>query len=364
MRHISPSARLARLALCLLALCTGCFYDSTWGARKTAQRHNAALATPASLAPAPSDTAVPPNSDGAAALHMRLHATPAYEAQTPGWRSHVVAIAEQASATLAGAIGARLVIDSSDDWNHATAPRLDGDLAALRDEDTGDGVDLVVGLVGGLPMATEDFDQLGMSEVRGKHLVVRAPNVAAEYEAVERAFDELKPEDRARLLRERVRHREVAVLLHEIGHALGAEHETTAGSLMRRAYDPKMSAFDAESIVRMQRGLAHTPDPVAQPQGHSPADAGAAEPSIKNEAPTELSDADREVWRRAWELSKGGDAQGAWQAARPLFTRYPRVYGVQDLRCKLAMAHFASYGDARVECDALMNVTMTGGKSK
>ena len=55
--------------------------------------------------------------------------------------------------------------------------------------------------------------------------------------------------------------------------------------------------------------------------------------------------------------------QGAWDAARPLFARYPLVYGVQDLRCKLAMAHFASYADVRPECDALMKLTMKGPKS-
>ena len=250
------------IVLCLVALSSGssgCFYDSTWGARKTAQRQNAADATPASLA-APTETSPPPKADGAPTaptLRVRVHGAPAYATQTPDWKSHIGSLLAQASVTLQASLGVSLVLDTADTWDHSTATRLEGDLAALREDDTGDGVDLVIGLVGGLPMTTQDFDQLGLSEVRGKHLVVRAPNVAGEYDAVEKAFDELSVEERTRLRRERLRHREVAVLLHEIGHALGAEHRTLAGSLMRPKYDPKMASFDAESIAQMRRGLAH-----------------------------------------------------------------------------------------------------------
>ena len=357
----------------LSASSTGCFYDSTWGARKTAQQHNAAVATPASLGPPaadPSETA-PAKADGATTLRVRVHGAPAYATQTPDWKAHIGALLAQAGVTLQASLGVGLVLETADAWDHPTAPRLEGDLAALREEDTGEGVDLVIGLVGGLPLTTQDFDQLGMSEMHGKHLVVRAPNVAGEYEAVERAFDELSAEDRTRLRRERIRHREVAVLLHEIGHALGAEHQTVAGSLMRRAYDPKMAGFDAASVVEMRRGLAHAAGPdagagaprgseVAKPQAPPSASPPVASPPVKDDTPSELAASDRALWRRASDLAKAGDAGGAWTAARPLFARYPASYGVQDLRCKLAMAHFTSYAEARPECDALMRVTIDG----
>ncbi|MGO8993722.1 MAG: matrixin family metalloprotease [Polyangiaceae bacterium] len=379
-------SRLISVALLALpSLCAGCFYDSTWGARKTAQAHNAAVATPAPLAPqadpkpaTTSDEATP--SDGVTTLRVRVHATPTYAAQTPDWKAHVGDLLAGATATLQASVGARLVLESADDWERPAPARLDAELAALRDEDTGDGVDLVLGLVGGLSMATEDFEQAGMSEVGGKHLVVRAPNVAREYDAVEKAFDQLSVAERTRLRRARIRHREVAVLLHEIGHALGASHQTLEGSLMRPTYDPKMSGFDAESIERMRRKLSGaaaassvvtTGAVAAKPPESAPATPAStgpvagvnAKPPVKDDAPRELGVADREVWQHVAELLRGGDANEAWEAARPLFKGYPRVYAVQDLRCKLAMAHFASYGDARAECEPLMKLSLDPGKS-
>jgi hypothetical protein len=362
-----PLARLFRLTslASLAAAATGCFYDSSWGARKTAQLHNAARATPASLAP-PAETSASLPSGKASALRVRVHATPAYAAQTPDWKSHIGVLLAQAGTTLEASVGSGLVLETAVAWEHTAANRLEGDLAALRDEDTGEGADLVLGLLGGLPLATPSFEKLGMSEVGGKHLVVRAPNVASEYDAVEKAFDELSARARAKLRQERIRHREVAVLLHEIGHALGAEHTTAAGSLMQPAYDPKMAAFDPGSIARMKRRLA---------RGANDADAGGhaetamapppAPPSPpKDDAPSDLSAGDREQWRRASELARAGDDLGAWRAAHPLFARYPLVYAVQDLRCKLAMGAFTSFDDVRAECDPLMKLTLSGEKPR
>ena len=361
------------VVLVTLSAATGCFYDSSWGARKTAQLHNAARAAPASLQP-PSETSASLASGPRRALRVRVHATPAYVAQTPDWKAHIAVLLAQATTTLEGTVGVGLAIDAADPWEHVARDHLDGDLASLRDEDSGEGVDLVVGLLGGLSLTTQSFDQLGMSEVRGKHLVVRAPNVASEYDGVEKAFDELSARARAKLRQDRIRHREVAVLLHEIGHALGAPHVTGATSetsLMRPTYDPKMSSFDEESIATMRRGLAGAAGEDAGVEGaRGPRDPEGANapppppPPPKDDTPPELGQADRGAWRRASELARAGDAAGAWQAARPLFARYPRVYGVQDLRCKLAMAMLASFADVRAECDPLMKLTTEGAGPK
>ncbi len=142
---------------------------------------------------------------------------------------------------------------------------------------------------------------------------------------------------------------------------------------MRPAYDPKMSEFDPDSIGRMKERLAHAepsrasastsvPTP-APPQPNEPASAK-PELAVKDDAPSELREGDREVWRRAADLANAGDAQGAWFAARPLFPAYPLVYGVQDLRCKLAMARLGSYDEVRKECDPLMALSMKGGAAK
>jgi hypothetical protein len=341
----------------------GCFYDSSWGARKAAEAHNAARARPAALA-----SATPAAADAVAtSLKVRVHATPAYVAQTPDWKIHAGTLLEDASATLRSSLGVNLVLVSAETWDAPVHSHLAGDLAALHDEDSGDGADLVLGLVGALSIATSDFDQVGLAILGGKHLVVRAPNVANEYEAVEKAFDELREEDRARLRRERLHHREVAVLLHEIGHALGAAHDDAAGSLMRPAYDAKMAGFDDASIAAMHEGLSRKArgesdtktvakvGPSPQPPVEAPA---------KDDAPSDLRAEDRDVWREACAKAKAGDAEGAWRTAKPLFNAYPRAYAVQDLRCKLAMAYLGSYDAVRAECDALLGLAMKGAKPK
>ncbi len=180
-RFAFRSASARALVVVPLGLSAGCFYDSSWGGRKTVQAHNAARATPASLT-SPEATSKSGGQamadDGARVLRVRVHGTPAYAAQTPDWKSHVASLLAQASTTLDASVGARLVVDASDPWEHAAAARLDADLAALREEDTGDGADLVIGFVGGLPLTTQDFEQLGLSELPGTHLVVRAPRTS------------------------------------------------------------------------------------------------------------------------------------------------------------------------------------------
>ncbi len=82
-----------------------------------------------------------------------------------------------------------------------------------------------------------------MSNVPGKHLVLRATGAAEEKDDIDRAFDQLSVEDRAKLGRVRARHRATAVLLHELGHSLGALHVRDPQSLMSPAYDKRMTAY-------------------------------------------------------------------------------------------------------------------------
>jgi len=46
-----------------------------------------------------------------------------------------------------------------------------------------------------------------------------------------------------------------------------------------------------------------------------------------------------------------GDFRGAWSTAQPLFERHPRVFEVQELRCRLAKARrfFAAVVEAHCE---------------
>jgi len=52
----------------------------------------------------------------------------------------------------------------------------------------------------------------------------------------------------------------------------------------------------------------------------------------------------------------GGDATAAGNTAKPLFSRYPKVFSVQDLRCQIAMKRDGWPG-AEPECKTLRKLS-------
>jgi hypothetical protein len=88
------------------------------------------------------------------------------------------------------------------------------------------------------------------------------------------------------------------------------------------------------------------------------ATAAAATPAPADSAALkDLTDADRSLLAQALDAEHQGRADDAWLKAQPLFTRYPSVYTVQDMRCRLAMARGLSWTEARKECEALMGLS-------
>jgi hypothetical protein len=321
-------------------------------------------------------------------------------AQVPDWEAHVRTLVDDASEGLGPTVAVALAIDRTETWDADQGDRLETSLASLQAKDPGEGTDLVVGLVGALSIVSSTFDQLGMSETPGKHLVLRAPNVAREFEEADRELSRVDEETRTKIRRARLRHREMAVFLHELGHALGALHESSPGSLMRPLYDRKMSGYGAGALALMKARVAHLApngeasdakelararleclrrgDPawndadrtqamaheealVAQPSAKAAATPAVPPAPAEPPPPTGLRADDVEAWKQASALASSGDPVGAWTAAAKLFTAYPEVYEVQDLRCKLAMAQSVSYDAVRAECDPLMKLTMKPG---
>jgi hypothetical protein len=346
-------------ALVLLAGGTGCVVPFGAHGARGADPRPAALAKGSARDPHPHLGA--PEGEPRV-LRARVYASPSYVAQTPDWKAHFAGVLADASETLEEAVGAEVSLEESGAWEVRPDARLEEQLQALRAKDAGEDVDLVVGLAGGLPVASASFDQLGMSETPGKHLVLRAPDVATELAAVEREYAHLPAEERVRLRRERIRHREVAIVLHEIGHALGALHEPGASSLMAPAYDRRMSGFGPLAVARMKATLA-PPAPAAARQ-EAPRERTSTTSATLPAGPDGVRADDRAAWQRAWATAAGGDAEAAWTIARPLFDAYPDVYEVQDLRCKLALARLGAYDAVRAECEPLMKITLKGAKPK
>ncbi len=371
-----------------------CFFDSRWGESKRAQEAAAHRATPGAL------HATPPSQEAAPAsvrvLKVRAYATPRHAAEVLDWPHRVSEAVDDANRILGPTLALRLELVGTEPW---TPQGGDDDLGALLDElaarEVAPGTDRVVGLAGSVPRYELSFHQLGLANMRGKHLVVRAMNDAREYEVIQRLLSELDEQERLKLYRARRRHKTAAVLLHEIGHTLGAPHELDARTLMHASYDSKCEGYSPPAAQLMRIALAHEIDPKAE-EGPAFAEAllaelerdaavwvpaerealiakleaapatrqtkkpaAATEPAPPSAGAAELAPLradDRTTFAQAVEHQQSGRTREAWDTAKPLFAAYPRVYAVQDLRCQLAMKLGGAWQAIQAECEPLMKL--------
>jgi hypothetical protein len=391
---------LRLLALSFLVFAAGC-YDSRWGTREKLQREHAAKLAPANLATHEGTAKVATRT-----LRLRALATARFTGQTLDWQHDVRDVVSAASDVLVEATGARLELVSIETW---TTPGPEDDLdvvlQSLAQRDAGDGVDVLIGLVGGLPKFTTSFHDLGRGEILGRHVVIRAATDLAEHDVVDVSLDELSLSERLDLVAERRRHRAIAVLLHELAHTLGAVHETSAGSVMQPTYSPKTSGFGPGASALLLASIAHRADPntvdatramandlLAVYEGPTSASWVAPErasiiarlksfltPPVPTTAPStstsagsgigprpfadvapQLLEADRPIYARLVERWNEGNFVDAWKLGEPLFARYTDLLPIQDLRCQLAMRLGFSWERTKTECARLM--TLQTGK--
>ncbi len=372
---------LALLLVTLVALCaSGCFYDSSWGSVKRAQSHNAAHATPAKLNTDDDDR----RAARARTYKVRAYVTDRYASQEIEWDRRIRDVIDGANEVLAPALGIKLEIDGTTTWKDLVSENdLPKVLEALHAKDDGASTDWVAGFVGSIPQMSESFHDAGYGDVIGKHFVVRAS--ATERAEIDAAFNELGAAEREKLARARKRHRAVAVLLHEVGHTLGALHERDAASIMNGRYDPNMAGFSEEAVALMRVSVDHRDKEQTEAEKHAyasglvellePGDTGWVDservamlarlrtqttPSVVAQKPADdfpgIHDADRDAWQRAVKLQRDGELMQAWTIATPLFKTYPTTYAVQDLRCTLAMK-VVGWPGAQPECESLMKLS-------
>lgn len=378
-----PRARRALVLLALAATAPACFlgYDSSWGQTRASQQHAASRSQPATIA----GSTEPTRTEGAAAHTWRVRFRPdaLYLAQTVDAPRQVADVIEDANGVLAAA-GLRLEVERIEPWSSSSDEKLAMAMTGLQQDDPGAQADLVVGMIGGLSGRTDSLHEAGMAILLGRHAVVRAATRLGEHDAIDQAFSELSEDERARIGKLRKRHRALAVLLHEVGHCLGALHESDRRSLMNPTYDPKMSGFGPGAIALMRAVLAST-DRVAVAKGQlailegarfdgewipedrdeqvarlravvegarpvALASAAPDPPAAGGDAPPELRDDARATFLRAREAFRAGAVRIAYETARPLFAAYPDVYAVQDLRCQLAAVRLLPREQMRSEC--------------
>lgn len=373
------------LAACFLG------YDSNWAVQKAAQKHNAAHASPSALAASPSDAHGPA---ARRTLRIRFRPNAHYLSQTVDAARQLDDLVEDANQVLGGTIGLHLDVQRTEAWTYSSEESVAGALEALAKDDPAQDVDVVVGLIGGLPRPTDSLHEAGMAEILGKHVVLRAASRLGEYDAVDRAFTDLSAEERDRVVRARRRHRALAVFLHELGHILGALHEVELTSLMHPAYDPKMNAFGDDAVILMRLALDEgdraavvraqldylknsktkswlpgerdaavarleaASRPVSPASSSAPTAASAAVESAA--APSALGEGDRDRYAKAVALLREGSVRAAYETAMPLFAAYAGVFEVQDLRCQLATVRWLEKDQMLKECAGAVHL-LDGG---
>lgn len=373
------------LAALLMLLPAGCFigYDSRWGQQKTAQQHLAAARRPTRLS-APAATGDARRAETLRTLRVRIEPTATYGAQVVDYERRFQKTLADANGVLEPALGVHLELGDTRPFKPQHGEdHIAGLLDDLRGADAGADVDWVIGLAGSIPRFEDSFHELGMGDVVGKHIVLRALNDVAEYRAFQSGLSELSEDERDKLLHARLAHKTAAVLLHELGHTLGALHELDKTNVMNPRYSQSEQHFGAETLDVMRVVLAHRgaegtlddegenavvalwrrePSPwvpaerAAEIARFSAKTAPVTAPATETKA-AGLAPADESAFQEATRLLAAGEPAAAFRAGKPLFDAYPQLRPVAELRCNIAMKRGLAWEDTRRECADLMQGT-------
>jgi tetratricopeptide (TPR) repeat protein len=196
---------------------------------------------------------------------VRVYTDEAYRGQAVRWKKRFVDELDYANQYLIPVFGLELEVVDWREWDRKVdAAHVFGAVAELAAVDPGDDVDWVIGLTTALPIADASLENLGAANLLGKHLVLRGYNDLAEFKLFPEVFDELAEAERVRLMDARRRHKQTVVILHELGHTLGAIHETDPGWLMHPSYDPRMATVSDKNRDIMMRAIEHRLKPKEQ----------------------------------------------------------------------------------------------------
>ncbi len=401
-KRCSSFLRALAPVLVLATTATGCIggYDSRWGQSAAVQRQHAAEHAPTLHGERPDENDAPAKS--VRTLRVRAYVARAYASQVVDVTATLRDLFADANDVTEPALGVKLQLEGIRTWSLAKDDDLPKTLAELRQADPASEVEWVAGFVGALPRATLSFHDLGVGDLPGRHVVLRSPSSAMVHDSVERSYAELSEEERRRVQTAARRHRAAAILLHELGHTLGALHERSDQSLMYPQYRSRMTTFSPEALPVMrsvlerrdfkngeeqasmyrelavtlrrappslffeeerQQFLAQADELVAKVDARtrpatttSAATTTAAASAAPEPESPELSVEDRARFTRAREAAAGADWGAAWEHAKPLFAPYRDVLTVQELRCNVATKVFR-FEVARRECERLMQLS-------
>lgn len=211
---------------------------------------------------------------------IRVWADSQFRTQNIKWQQTFESTIELANVVLEPLFGLRLVAEYRAWQRHVPATTLADDLEALAAHDPGTDVFAVVGLTSSLPLVSSTFDELGLANIGGRHMMVRGYADLEERKLYADAFRDLLPEERELALEQRRQHKTAVVLIHELGHTMGLDHDEAEDFIMSASYSIRASKLSASSKQQMLDAInvrvGRTEAPVATPAA---AKLPAAEPS-------------------------------------------------------------------------------------
>lgn len=225
----------------------------------------------AKLTPAPLGVDHPHEGEPRVA-RVRVYADEDFRAQHVHWKQDIQEQLDDANQLLIPAIGLRVEAIELKPWEVRTASRELADVIAdLEHLDAGDDVAWVIGMVSSLPIVAAGFEQLGMARPLGRHVVLRGFADQEEAKAFEQGLPTLSSYDREALEDARRKHKLAALLVHELGHTLGAPHEVDATWVMNPSYQIAMATLSEQSrrlmLLTLERWLEQPHEPAGAMAG-------------------------------------------------------------------------------------------------
>ena len=347
-----------RVPACLaLAAAVGC---ASAGGGRTTERP--VEIEPARLVPTPVAGV------GKFTARIRVYVDVGYKGQNPAHEQQIRRLLSGAFRILEPTIGVALGEVEFRSWEREPGSDLKMMLAELEALDPGEDVDWVLGFVDAQGHVAADVHQLGEARALGKHAVLRGLDDRGEVAVLDSALASMSGQDRRALYERRKQHKELVLLLHELGHTLGAMHVTGNDRIMSPGYDVAQSSFEVPTARLMAvaakarfGGSRAEPDRewravldyirqhpwsgwnederdriVTELEGRvkSVGEGGTAGMLLGGKVRPE----DRERFRAAERLHGSGRPADAWEQLEPLIEFYPDEPSVQLLSCRIAVA--------------------------
>jgi len=212
---------------------------------------------------------------------IRVWADEQYRAQNRQWQRTFEQPLELTNLVITPLFGLRLTAEYVVWDRHVPDATLADALAALQERDPGVDVFVVIGLTSSLPLVSATFDQLGYATIGGRHLVMRGYADLEERKAYADAFPDLRPEERELALEHLRHHKTAVVLLHELGHILGMDHETESSTIMNAMYSNHATSFSSHA----RKVMLATVDQRLHRKSTAPELASAPQAQAQSEAP-------------------------------------------------------------------------------